>query len=84
MLQVEARLHDKDAMLVSLQQSAQAMRSQQAQDRQELNASNTHRGQLEGQVTSLTRWQLRLLCFAPAMVQSSHVPNGCHSAHYSQ
>lgn len=55
MLQVEARLHDKDAVLISLQQSAQAMQKQQAQDRQELNASNTHRGKLEGQVASLTR-----------------------------
>ena len=69
MLQVEARLHDKDAMLASLQQSAQAMQRQQAQDRQELNASNTHSGQLEGQVASLTRWQLPLLCFVPASFQ---------------
>ena len=55
MLQVEARLQDKDAMLVSLQQSAQAMQRQQAQDRQELSVSNTHQGQLEGEVASLTR-----------------------------
>lgn len=54
-LQVEARLHDKDAMLVSLQQSAQAMQRQQAQDRQELSVSNTSRGQLEGEVALLTR-----------------------------
>lgn len=69
MLQIEARLHDKDAMLASLQQSAQAMQRQQAQDRQDLNASNTHSGQLEGQVASLTRWQLPLLCFVPASCQ---------------
>ncbi|KAL3148500.1 hypothetical protein ABBQ38_013942 [Trebouxia sp. C0009 RCD-2024] len=47
--QVEARLHDKDEVLVSLQQSVQAMQRQQAQDRQDLNVSNTQRGQLEGQ-----------------------------------
>lgn len=54
-MQVEARLHDKDEVLVSLQQSVQAMQRQQAQDRQDLNVSNTQRGQLEGQVASLTR-----------------------------
>ena len=70
-LQVEVRLHDKDAVLEMLQQSSQAIQRQQAQDRQELNASNTHRGQLEGQVASLTRWQLPMLSCAPAFLQCS-------------
>ena len=84
MLQVEARLHDKDAMLVSLQQSAQAMQRQQAQDRQEVNASNTHKGQLEGQVASLTRWQLPLLCAVPACFENTHIINAHNSAWYGQ
>lgn len=53
--QVEARLHDKDAMLVSLQQAAQVAQKQQVQDRESLIAGNALRGQLEGQVSALSR-----------------------------
>ena len=55
-VQVEARLQDRDSMLASLQQSGEAMQQQQAQDRKDLIAANAHRGQLEGQLTTLTRW----------------------------
>ncbi|KAL0038256.1 hypothetical protein WJX79_010230 [Trebouxia sp. C0005] len=53
--QVEARLHDKDAVLASLQQAAQVAQRQQAQDRDSIFAGNALRGQLEGQVSSLSR-----------------------------
>ncbi len=55
-VQVEARLHDKDAMLVSLQQAAQIAQKQQAEDRASLIAGNTRQGQLEGQVLALSRY----------------------------
>ncbi|DBA92760.1 hypothetical protein WJX77_004078 [Trebouxia sp. C0004] len=53
--QVEARLHDKDAVLASLQQAAQVAQKQQAQDRDSIFAGEALRGQLEGQVSSLSR-----------------------------
>jgi len=53
--QVEARLHDKVAVLASLQQAAQVAQKQQAQDRDSIFAGNALRGQLEGQVSSLSR-----------------------------
>lgn len=56
LVQVEARLHDRDAMLASLQHSSEAMQRQRAQDRKDLIAANAQRGQLEGQLTTLTRW----------------------------
>ena len=54
-VQVEARLHDKDVVLASLQQAAQAAQKQQAQDRECIFAGNALRGHLEGQVSSLSR-----------------------------
>ncbi len=54
-VQVEARLHDKDVMLASLQQAAQVAQKQQAQDRDSILAGNALRGQLQGQVSSLSR-----------------------------
>jgi hypothetical protein len=54
-VQVEARLHDKDAVLASLHQAAQVAQKQQAQDRDSIFAGNALHGQLEGQISSLSR-----------------------------
>ena len=54
-VQVEARLQDKDALVLLLQQATQAAQKQQAQDRQDLIAGNALQGQLQGQVSSLSR-----------------------------
>ena len=66
LVQVEDSLDDKDAMLASLQQAAQVVQQQQAQDKRSLIAGSTHRGQLEGQVATLTR-------FGPSMMHDRSV-----------
>ena len=54
-VQVEARLQDKDAVMASLQSAAQIAQAQQARDRDSLIAGRSAQGQLEGQVSALSR-----------------------------
>ena len=53
--QLEARLQDRDQATASLQQLVQAGQRQQAADQQQLIASTSREGRLQGEVSTLSR-----------------------------